>query len=220
MQTQESADFFKSHIDNYCVINNPIKANLPETFTGERRKCVVNFCRISGEKNLPLLFDAFIEFHKTHSDYKLEIFGNTVSEEEKNLSELYKAKISEMNAEEYISIYPARPDIHNVVRDYSMFVSSSDFEGLSNSMIEAMAIGMPCICTDCIGGGAREVIKNEENGLLVPIKDSKALCNAMCRMADDNILAKKCSENAQKIRTDLSVDKISDKWIKEIEQIK
>ena len=219
LQTKNSFDFYKSLGIDATVINNPIKANLPDAYNGERRKCIVNFCRISEEKNLPLLFDAFMEFHKNHTDYKLEIYGNAVNEDEENLREFYKNKISEINATEYISIYPARSDIHNAVRDCAMFVSSSDFEGLSNSMIEAMAIGLPCICTDCIGGGAREVIKNEENGLLVPIKDSKALSKAMCQMADNKELAKRCSENAQKIRIDLSVNKISDKWIKVIEQI-
>lgn len=219
LQTHTSLEFYKSYNLNATVINNPVKSNLPVPYNGERKKTVVTFCRVSTEKNLPLLFDAFVEFHKTHSDYKLEIYGNTVTEDEEKLRELYRNKISEMNADKFISIYPARADIHSVVLDCAMFVSSSDFEGLSNSMIEAMAIGLPCVCTDCIGGGAREVIKNEENGLLVPIKNSEALCNAMCRMADDKDLTRKCSENAQKIRIDLSVDKISDKWIEAIEQI-
>jgi len=98
-----------------------------------------------------------------------------------------------------------------------MFVSSSDCEGLSNSMIEAMAIGMPCVCTDCLGGGAREVIQHEVNGLLVPMKDVDALYQGIKRLIDEPDLAKRCSENAARIRNEMSVTKIADRWLEVIE---
>ena len=94
-----------------------------------------------------------------------------------------------------------------------MFVSSSDYEGLSNSMIEAMAIGLPCICTDCLGGGTREVMIDEENGLIVPMNDVDAMYCAMKRFADDPDFAERCGENASKIRDKLSVEKIAQQWI-------
>ena len=58
-----------------------------------------------------------------------------------------------------ISIKPFNAIIDQAVLDAAMFVLTSDFEGMSNSMLEAMAIGLPCVCTDCDGGGAREIIK-------------------------------------------------------------
>ncbi len=219
LQTKNSFDFYKTFGVKATVINNPIKANLPDVYNGERRKCIVNFCRISSEKNLPLLFEAFIEFHKTHPDYTLEIYGNTVEQHEEELKQNYIKMISSLNAEAFIKILLPREDVHSIVRDCAMFVSSSDFEGLSNSMIEAMAIGLPCVCTDCLGGGAREVITDGENGLIVPAGNAEELCAAMCRLADNKELSKKCSENAQKIKTDLSVKKTAAKWLKILEQI-
>jgi glycosyltransferase involved in cell wall biosynthesis len=114
---------------------------------------------------------------------------------------------------------PPRADVLDVVKDCAMFVSSSDYEGLSNSMLEAMAIGLPCVCTDCLGGGARELIKDGENGLLVPTKDAKALAEAMCSMVDDKELSKRCSDNASKIREELSAEYIADKWHEYIESV-
>lgn len=219
LQTHNSADFYKEHVDNCSVINNPLKAGLPEPYDGERRKCIVNFCRVSKEKNLPLLIDSFMEFHKTHPDFTAEIYGNTVERHETEHKKELEELISSLNAEEYIKILPPRADVHSVVRDCAMFVSSSDFEGLSNSMLEAMAIGLPCVCTDCLGGGAKEVIENGVNGLIVPIKDSQSLCKAMCRMADDEELSRKCSYNASKIRTALSADVIANEWLKVIDNI-
>ena len=218
LQTNDELAFYEGKLKNAVVINNPVKANLPEPFKGERRNVVVNFCRIAEQKNLPLMINAFIEFHKSHPDYSLEIYGNTVEKIEEELKISYLEMISSMNAEEYIKILPPRSDIHSVVRDCAMFVSSSDFEGLSNSMIEAMAIGLPCVCTDCLGGGAREMITDGENGLLVPMKDVNALVQAMCRIADDKELSRKCSVNAAKVRETHKVESIADKWLEAIEK--
>ena len=217
LQTDAELEFYGGKLKNAVVINNPVKANLPEPFEGERRKVVVNFCRIAEQKNLPLMIDAFLEFHKSHPDYTLEIYGNTVEKNEEELKLKYLKMISSLNAEEYIKILPPRADIHSVVRDCAMFVSSSDFEGLSNSMLEAMAIGLPCVCTDCLGGGAREMITDEENGLLVPMNNVDALAQAMCRMADDKKLSERCSENAAKVRQTHNVKTIAAKWLDAIE---
>lgn len=219
LQTKDELEFFGDTIKNAVVINNPVKANLPEPYVGERRKTVVNFCRISKQKNIPLMINAFIEFHKSHPDYTLEIYGNTVEKIEDDLKQEYIEMILSLNADKHIRILPPRADVHSVIRDCAMFVSSSDFEGLSNSMIEAMAIGLPCVCTDCLGGGAREVITNGKNGLLVPMNDVTALANAMKKMAEDSELSEKCSQNAAKIRDKLSAETIAGKWLDVIESI-
>lgn len=218
LQTNDELRFFNGRLKNAVVINNPVKSNLPEPYQGERRKVVVNFCRIAEQKNLPLMIKAFLGFHKVHTDYTLEIYGNTVEKIEEELKKGYLEMISSLKAEEYIKILPPRADVHEVIKDCAMFVSSSDFEGLSNSMLEAMAIGMPCVCTDCLGGGAGEMITNGENGLLVPMNDAHALAQAMCRMAEDKVLLKKCSENAAKVRETHNVETIAAKWSDAIEK--
>ena len=219
LQTRDELSFFDGKLKNTAVINNPVKANLPEPFEGERRKVIVNFCRISEQKNIPLMINAFIEFYKVHSDYTLGIYGNTVEDIEEKLKLVYLEMISSLGADDYIKILPPRGDIHSVVRDCAMFVSSSDFEGLSNSMLEAMAIGLPCVCTDCLGGGAREMITDSENGLLVPMNDVDALAKAMCRMAEDKEFADNCSRNAAKVRETHKVESIAAQWLGLIEKI-
>lgn len=219
LQTRDEMEFFEGRLRNTAVINNPVKANLPEPFEGERRKVIVNFCRIAEQKNIPLMINAFIEFHKSHPDYTLEIYGNTVEDVEEKLKLSYLEMISSLGAEDYIKILPPRGDIHSVVRDCAMFVSSSDFEGLSNSMLEAMAVGLPCVCTDCLGGGAREMITDGESGLLVPMNDAVALAKAMCRMVEDKELADKCSRNAARVRKTHKVESIAAQWLELIEKI-
>ncbi len=195
------------------VIFNPVKSDLPLAYFGERQKKIVNFCRISPEKNLPLLIDAFSFFHNTHPKYSLYIYGDPVGNCTKEYINVIYQKIKSSRCESSIHLLPSRSDIHSVIRDYAMFVSSSDYEGMSNSMLEAMALGLPCICTDCPAGGARAVIENGKNGILTPVGDAQALCNAMKDVIENQELAKKLSQNSVKIRNEQSVDKITKKWM-------
>ncbi len=219
LQTEDEFSFYGDKLKNARVINNPVKVGLPERFEGERRKIIVNFCRVSKQKNLPLLFEAMQMLHRDYPEYVLEIYGNTVEKHEEELLEEYKQALHDMGAESYIKLLPPSRDVHKLIRDYAMFVSSSDFEGLSNSMIEAMAMGLPCVCTDCLGGGAREMITDGENGLLVPMNDPEALYLAMKRFIEEPDLAEKCSVNAENKREELSLPVIAGKWLDYIESI-
>ena len=195
------------------IIFNPIKPGLPKMVIGERKKKIVNFCRISSQKNLHLLVKAFELFTKEYPDYELYIYGDTVGNGAEGYVNDLKEKIKQLNCNDRIYIMPAQRNIDDLVKDYAMFVSSSDFEGMSNSMLEAMAIGLPTICTDCPAGGARAVIKDHENGILVPVNDVKALANAMKEVAGNHALAKKLSVNSTKLLEKLSVDKIVNQWM-------
>ena len=157
--------------------------------------------------------DAFEKFSESFPEYELHIFGDTASPSDE---EYYSSAIEKKNSlasKDKIHFFPARKDIHDVIKDYSMFVSSSDFEGMSNSMLEAMALGLPCVCTDCPAGGARAVIKDGENGLLVPVNDAEALAAAMCAVVSADGLAEKLSRNSVKVREEQSLEKIIDKWM-------
>ncbi len=195
------------------VIFNPIKSDLPAPYVGERKKRIVNFCRISAQKNLIMLADAFAEFRKDFPDYELDIIGDPVGNNADGYIDSVVEHVRKLGCENYIHILPAIKDIHSVIKDYAMFVSSSDFEGMSNSMLEAMAMGLPCVCTDCPAGGARAVIKDGENGTLSPVGDSHALYLAMKKVIENPDLAQKISKNAVKIREDQSAEKITEEWM-------
>ncbi len=199
------------------VIFNPVKSDLPPAYSGERKKRIVNFCRISASKNLTMLVDAFAKFNTDFPEFELDIFGDPVGDLTEGYLELVEERIRALGCNEKINIFPARNDIHSAIVDYSMFVSSSDFEGMSNSMLEAMAIGLPCVCTDCPAGGARAIIKNGVNGLLVPVGDSEKLCLAMKSIVENSDLSQKISRNAVKIRKDLAVKEIVKKWMEIID---
>lgn len=206
-QTQEALEYFPNNIQRKAVIIlNPIKADLPDPFYGVRKKEIVNFCRLEKQKNLPLLIDAFEIFYNNHPDFVLKIYGD--GNECDNIHRYIKSR----KLNDAVILHPAVQDIHERIKDATMFVSSSDYEGLSNSMIEAMAIGLPTICTDCPCGGARMVIKNYENGLLVSAGNRSELTGAMRLLADNNELCEKISNRSVSIVNDLSAEKIAQCW--------
>ena len=199
------------------VIFNPVKSNLPERFVGERQKKIVNFCRISDQKNLELLIEAFLKLHKDYPEYELFIYGDAVGNGAEGYLEKISDIIKEKDVDKSIHLLPGCNDIHEIIRDYAMFVSSSDFEGMSNSMLEAMAIGLPSVCTDCPAGGARAVIRDHENGILVPVKDVESMYLAMKEVVENSALAEKLSRNSIQVRKEQSSEKIIEKWVEIIE---
>ena len=211
-QSPDAKSWYDRHIKvNGRVIFNPVKADLPQAFEGGRKRTVVNFCRISAQKNLVLLLDAFEKFQLDYADYELYIYGDA-DEGGSAYLEMVKNRINAMARPDAVHLLPARRDIHDVIRDAGMFVSSSDFEGMSNSMLEAMAMGIPTVCTDCPAGGARAIIRDHENGLLTPVGDADALCRAMKEVAGSFELASTLSRNATCLRDELTVDKIVEQW--------
>ena len=165
-------------------------------------RLVYSTCTFAPEENEGVL----VRFLRKHPEYRLAVYGNGDGKE------ALQRHIREAGLEDRVDLSPSCPDVHRRILDAAMFVSSSDYEGLSNSMLEAMAIGLPTVCTDCPVGGARMVIRDGENGLLVPVGDREALAAAMCRVADDRALAETLSQNGRTLREKLSIGVIADEW--------
>lgn len=207
-QTPGAKAYFSKKIqDKGVIIPNPIKEELPEPYTGDRRNVIVNFCRLHEQKNLKMLIDAFNILLREYRNYTLEIYGRGDLEEE------LKKYVKDLGLEGKVFIKGFAKDIHNKVKDCAMFVSSSDYEGISNSMLEALAIGLPTICTDCPPGGARMFIKSFKNGILVPVGNTRELYESMKYIIENPDKAEEMSINATKIRDLLAIDKICEKWV-------
>ena len=82
--------------------------------------------------------------------------------------------------------------------------------------MEAMAMGLPVISTDCPIGGSKMLITDKVNGLLTPVGDMRAFAAAMCYMAKDPERAERMGEAAQYIQREYSTENICKKWEKEI----
>ncbi len=212
-QTEDAQNYFPKVIRKKgFIIPNPINENLPGPYQGEREKVIFAAGRLEEQKNFSLLLLAFSRFYMTHKDYDLYIYGRG------SQLDLLKTQCKELEIESHVFFPGFVTDVTDRMNKAMVYVSSSDYEGISNTMLEAMAMGVPTVCTDCPVGGARMTIKNNENGILVPVGDAAALSKAISRMVDDRDFAEKCSKNSVKIKNDLSIEKICNQWFELMKQ--
>lgn len=213
-QTLDAKEIYPESISKKgVVIPNPIKGNLPLPYDGERNTTITTFCRISKQKNLPMLIKAFSMLQRDYSEYELNIIGDAPNEEGREVVAELEKMVEELGLEQKVHFMPFSAEVHREILQDAMYVNSSDYEGISNAMLEAMAIGMPVVCTDCPIGGARTMIQNEENGLLTPVGDAKALYKGMKKVIENKELADKISHNAAGIRETLSLENIAKQWM-------
>lgn len=212
-QTQGAMDFFPADIrEKGTIIPNPLTRNLPYWDPHNQVKRIITACRLTPQKNLPMLLRAFAIFHSNHPDYRLEIYGKGPL-----LAEL-QGLCRELNIQDAVAFPGHSKDIHNIMATSAAFVLSSNFEGLSNSMLEALAIGVPTICTDCPPGGAREYITDGANGFLVPVGDVLALAEKLEWLATDPGLCQRMSWQATHVRQKLNPDTVLAQWERVVEE--
>ena len=114
------------------------------------------------------MIDAVKQVSKNFDDVTLDIYG--VGELEQSLNDYIK----DIGMENIIKLKGRSSELYNVYKETDLYVMSSDYEGMPNALAEAMAIGLPCISTDC-KTGPRDLIDDGKNGYLVPCGDVKAL---------------------------------------------
>lgn len=217
-QTKGAKSFFSKRIQKKSrIILNPINEkylNVPGP--SKRRKAVVQSGRLVELKNQQMLVEAFTDVHKIHSDYVLEIYGGDSGDGTKERLEKY---IADNHAQQYIKLMGASDELEKQLADASVFAFSSDWEGLPNVVMEAMALGLPVIATDCPCGGPATLIQNEVNGLLVPVNDKKAMSAGIIRLIEDRELADRLGREARKLGISANAGAICGQWKDYIEEI-
>lgn len=207
-QTREARDYYNiKDISKVAILNNPMSEDFcVDVFLGERKKEIVTAGRVSKQKNHSLLIDAFAMISDKYPEYKLIIYGDGP------LMNNLRNKVTQLGLSEKV-ILPGRVDnIKDKIYESSLFVLSSDFEGMPNALLEAMALGLPCISTDCPVGGPGEVIRSYENGILVPVGNAEAMAEAMDKALLDKKFAEKLGKNANKIYEKFSSKKVAEEW--------
>lgn len=214
-QTKEAKSYYpKKAQKNSVVIPNPLPDKaIPEPYSDEREKIIVNVARLENiQKRQDVLIKAFAEVNKALPEYELHLYGDGPDEE------IIKKWASESSAKDKIKFMGVSRDVLNDIRDASLFVLSSDYEGIPNALLEALAVGLPCISTDCSPGGARVLIDSYENGIIVPCGDIEKLKDAMIEVLANKELQKKISKNAVNVIEKFNKEKILNMWSAFIEK--
>lgn len=205
-QTRDAQAWFPKAIQKKSrIIFNQVDEKFYQTqFSGQRRN-VVTTGRLAPQKNHAMLIRAFAGMAHQVED-NLVIYG------EGALRDDLETLIAELGMEQRIFLPGSTKDVATAIAGAKLFVLSSDFEGMPNSLMEAMALGLPCISTDCPCGGPGMLIEHEKNGVLVPVDDQTALKEAMERVLLNPYYAEELCAAANKSAQSFCPARVFEQW--------
>lgn len=217
-QTKEAKAFFDENLQKKSrVIWNPLDDKY--LTSGQREKNpagIVTAGRITKQKNQLLLIKAYEKIREKYPDEKVYIYGEDSGDGSMEKLQKY---IVEHNLCESVKFMGLSNQLEKELLSYKVFVLSSDHEGMPNALMEAMALGLPVIATDDATGGAHQMIKDGENGLLVPVGDDKALSDALIKILSNEENANVMGEKAKEICKEVKATVIYEKWKDYVEEL-
>lgn len=205
VQTKEIGDYYKFAKDK-IIIPNAINKDIEISKRDLVEKKIVAVGRLEKQKNYSMLIKGFLLFSAKHPEYELEIYGQ--GSEEGSLRRL----VDKYGLSNSVKFMGYTKNVDKEILSATCFVMTSNYEGMPNALIEAMCMGLPCLVTDSDGGGARALIDNFKNGILIQKGAIDDLVKNLEKIVNDKVFSDKISRNAKKIRLALAPDKIYGAW--------
>ena len=212
-QTEDAKRWFPQKLQKKAkVIYNVVASKFFETtYCGEHD--IITVGRISPQKNHTMLIKAFEKVHEKFPEERLVICGRTQTE--MGIEELIK----NLKLEDSVILLGQRDNVPEILSKAKLFVLSSDYEGMPNALMEAMAVGVPAVSTDCPCGGPRELFGKKLETLLTPVGNIDALADKMIFLLENDKerenIGKELKQRAHLFR----VDDVGQKWIDYIESL-
>ena len=196
-------EVFQKIIANPCV---PRKDNFVKRNDNDSH-IILSAGRMCRQKRFDVLIDAFNEVYKKYPEYRLIIYGDGP------LRGKLIEKVQTMESKYAIEFPGSVENVFGISYNAEMFVLSSDYEGIPNVLLEAMATGIPCVSTDCSPGGASFILKNGELGLISPCGDSHALAENMIELIKDAPLRNRMGLRGMSVIDEYNEDTIKRQWL-------
>jgi glycosyltransferase involved in cell wall biosynthesis len=207
VQTNDIKKYFSRKLQkNISIILNPISSKFinGSAITTKAENLIVTVGRLTSQKNHILLIKAFESIRKEIPGFKLKIYGVGP------LQEFLESYIKENNLQNDIELPGATDNIVGIFNEAKLFILSSNFEGMSNALIEAMYVGLPVISTRI--SGSTDLIDNGKNGILVDVNNQLQLEKAMKEILLDVNLAQELGRNASSINKLVNKEVVLNHW--------
>ncbi|MFS0614940.1 glycosyltransferase family 4 protein [Lederbergia ruris] len=210
VQNSEQRNYFPKYIQRkMVVIPNPISSELKinkKVYSENKIKKIVTIGRLETQKNQKLLIEAFSNIALKKKDIILQIYG------EGSLYKELECLINKLNMKDRVILCGRTSDVIAALSDADLFVLSSNYEGMPNALMEAMAIGLPCISTNCPTGPS-DLINNGYDGILIEVGNKSALENQILDLIENPdkgiVLGKRARENIiHNFNIDVSTNKL------------
>lgn len=187
------------NLNNIATIANPVR-KIPSINNDEKKKFILTVGELVARKGHHLFLDAIKLLHL--KNWKVLIVGKGLLKTELE-NRILLEKLSDK-----IEIIPPKQEIDYFYQQASIFVLPSLIEGLPNALLEAMSAGLPCVSFDC-DTGPREIIDDNENGYLVPVKNIEVFAAKINMLMSDSVLRNDIGQKAKKKMENYSIEKIA-----------
>ena len=205
-QTPDARAYYSLLRDRKCtIIANPIPESSYKWEGTVSASKIVSVCRLHKQKNLIMSLEIIETLRNRFPNIHLDIYG------EGDLKDELVCEISKRNLSDYVELKGLTYDVPLILSHSSVYISTSDFEGISNSMLEAMSVGMPIICTDCPIGGARMMLQDDA-GILSPVGDVQSFASSLEKILLNPHDAKSLGHKAFLVSLKYTDAKIADIW--------
>ena len=221
VQTQHIKNYYSKRIQKKThIIYNPVNERVFETsydndddndnpelkIKDERLNRIISVGRLYPQKNQKMMIEAFAKIAPKYPEWTLVIYGEGPERDFlESLVSSFKIQVSS-----HISLPGRCETVIEEVAKSKVFCLSSDYEGMSNAMIEALCVGTPVISTRV--SGTDELIRDGENGLLVDIGDTEGLAKAFEILLSNQELREQIGKEGQRLATKFKTDTIVDQW--------
>lgn len=196
-QTEEAKLWFPKRLQKKsAVIYNAVKEDF---FNIERAPIpgeIITCGRLEPQKNHKLLIDAFAEVSKLYPEAVLKIYGDG------SLKYQLRQQIGDLGLHGKVFLMGTTDHVEEALRTADLFVLSSDYEGMPNALMEAMAAGVPCISTDCPCGGPRELFGENKYNSLFKCGDKEELTRKICDFFSSGVVHSDLKNVAKAFRTE------------------
>ena len=209
-QTEYQKDYYgKACEQNGVVIKNPISAPIYE---GEHpSNDIMCVGKLSPQKNHPLMIRAFSAIADDLPDTNVHIYGEGKDRED------LQALIDRFHLHDRIFLHGNISTVFDEMRKHKYFVMTSNYEGMSNAMLEAMTSGMAVISTSW--NGIDEIVENKKDAYIVPVDDEAALALAMLAVTQNDALRKQLASGAIETAKAYQPDVVMEQWMNTIEEV-
>lgn len=212
VQTKDIKAFYPKFIQKKTsIIYNPVSETVFQLQEEPKENTIISVGKLDGQKNQKMLINAFASIAEDFPDWKLVIYGEGP---ERNALE---SLVERLKIKDKISLPGRCETVIEEMNKAKVFAFSSDFEGMSNAILEAVCVGLPVVTTNV--SGAAELVKDGEGGFVVPIRDEKALADALQKILQDENLREKMMRTNKARAKEFKQDMIVNQWEELIKKI-
>lgn len=203
--TREDADLWIGQgLNNVDFMPNPmpVTPSAPSPRTG---KVVVGVGRLSHEKGVDLLLDAWAEAAEQAPGWRLRLYG--AGEEDEAL----RSQCTRLGLDATVDFAGPTDDVGAALGQAAVFVLPSRDEGFPLTLLEAMAYGLPCVAFDC-APGVREIVRDGEDGLLARPGNSSELARHLVRLMNDDQTRDRMGDSGFHSVRRFAPETVTDRW--------